>query len=501
MSLSLTQTATVRITANQAITNNLLRLLALSPSVSISGSVGTADISAGAVTAAKSTPGAYWFGTTAGGTTAYTLTLNPALGALANGVLVVFKLNATNTNPSTLNVNGLGAKSLKRNGVDLRPGDIVANGIYVATYNSTSDAWEIITRMASPDFRHENIGSGNAYVWTSSESPAVTSLTAIRGQPLFCRIGASNTGPATLAVDGLAATDIVYPDQSPLVGGELKVGAIACLSYSSVITKFVLLSASGNQRPAIVAACRNLLAFNNTATPNSKVDVTADEVIVKNTSGNAVVLSTVSLTVDIAASGANGLDTGAEASSTWYYVWVIWNGSTTAGLLSTSATAPTMPSGYTHKALVGAVRNNGSSNFVAFNQHDRQVWMEEQVVLANKAAAVNDTWEVLAGADLTAFRAAIPPVARSCSGIIGAGNTTDNCDAHLGSVKEDGTLASTILGVQIFSLQNKATAVGGFGGCTTFSNLPVRGGASYNLQWKSRLTTLEVSVSISSYKF
>ena len=66
MALSLTQTALVRVTAGQAVTNNLLRLLALSPSVSISGSVGTADLAAGAVTAAKATPGAYFFTDTAG---------------------------------------------------------------------------------------------------------------------------------------------------------------------------------------------------------------------------------------------------------------------------------------------------------------------------------------------------------------------------------------------------------------------------------------------------
>lgn len=70
--------------------------------------------------------------------------------------------------------------------------------------------------------------------------------------------------------------------------------------------------------------------------------------------------------VAITATGANALDTGTEANSTWYYVWLIKHGTngTVAGLLSTSATAPTLPSGYTHKRLIFAVRNDASGNFI-----------------------------------------------------------------------------------------------------------------------------------------
>lgn len=73
------------------------------------------------------------------------------------------------------------------------------------------------------------------------------------------------------------------------------------------------------------------------------------------------------LTADITASGANGLDTGSEASSTWYSAWVIQKADgTVASLLSTSATSPTMPSGYTLKRRIGWVRNDASSNFLPF---------------------------------------------------------------------------------------------------------------------------------------
>jgi hypothetical protein len=73
-------------------------------------------------------------------------------------------------------------------------------------------------------------------------------------------------------------------------------------------------------------------------------------------------------------SGANGLDTGAEAASTWYYVWLISDGSTMAGLLSTSAATPTMPGGYVYKTLVGASYNDATSNLRSIYQRGNRVY-------------------------------------------------------------------------------------------------------------------------------
>lgn len=74
--------------------------------------------------------------------------------------------------------------------------------------------------------------------------------------------------------------------------------------------------------------------------------------------------------------GAGGLDTGARAASTWYYIYVIHNGTSAAFLISVSATAPTMPSGYIYRALVGAVYNNGSNQLKKFRQVGRIVHQE-----------------------------------------------------------------------------------------------------------------------------
>jgi hypothetical protein len=148
----------------------------------------------------------------------------------------------------------------------------------------------------------------------------------------------------------------------------------------------------------ITGSFRNLIVQTNAATPDSKVDILADEVMLEDTSGNAKRVESVSLTADITVTGANGLDTGAEAANKWYSIWVIDNGTTTASLLSESATAPTLPSGYTFKARVGWVRNDGSSNFIRFKQVNRRVqYIVPQVMASGVAGDVSiPTWVAVA---------------------------------------------------------------------------------------------------------
>jgi len=80
-----------------------------------------------------------------------------------------------------------------------------------------------------------------------------------------------------------------------------------------------------------------------------------------------------------AGSSSGGLDTGTVSPSTWYYIWLIYNPTSkiTDFLFSLSATAPTMPSGYTVGYRLGAVLTNGSSNILAFQRwHDWTFWTD-----------------------------------------------------------------------------------------------------------------------------
>ena len=125
----------------------------------------------------------------------------------------------------------------------------------------------------------------------------------------------------------------------------------------------------------VIAACRNLAVSRPSV---ATVTVTADELLLKNSGGDYLLASTVSVTPNITASGANGLDTGAEGSSRFYFVWVIAKADgTVAGLLSESATAPTMPATYTFKALVSAVYNSVGSAFTDYIQRGNRCYYAE----------------------------------------------------------------------------------------------------------------------------
>jgi hypothetical protein len=88
-------------------------------------------------------------------------------------------------------------------------------------------------------------------------------------------------------------------------------------------------------------------------------------------------ISNAALTVNLTVSGRGGLDTGSEASSTWYYVYAV--PATTSGQLAVvaSVTAPGSggPTGFSAWKYLGAIRNDGSSNIVKFYQAGNEfVW-------------------------------------------------------------------------------------------------------------------------------
>lgn len=79
------------------------------------------------------------YGTTSGSANTYNLTLNPALTAYTAGVCVAVKIHATNTGSSTININGLGAKTIKDSkGNNLTASKLMLNGVYTLRYDGTN---------------------------------------------------------------------------------------------------------------------------------------------------------------------------------------------------------------------------------------------------------------------------------------------------------------------------------------------------------------------------
>lgn len=145
---------------------------------------------------------------------------------------------------------------------------------------------------------------------------------------------------------------------------------------------------------------------------NATATWTADELVLEDASGNQVAIASFNKTANLAASGAAGLDTGAEASSTWYNAWAICKADGTQSIiLSTSSTIAglTFPSGYTYAGLIGAVRNNGSSNLVDFRQAGALVDIDAtQIITAG--TQTSDT------SINTLLETAVPPLARKVQG-------------------------------------------------------------------------------------
>jgi hypothetical protein len=82
--------------------------------------------------------------TTAGTSTAYTLSYDVSPAAYVDGEIISFVVNATNGAAATINVNALGAKALRLFGGNLLPGALLANQIVQARYGSAAGAFDII---------------------------------------------------------------------------------------------------------------------------------------------------------------------------------------------------------------------------------------------------------------------------------------------------------------------------------------------------------------------
>jgi len=105
-----------------------------------------------------------------------------------------------------------------------------------------------------------------------------------------------------------------------------------------------------------------VLAYNSTTTVDIGTGRCRDD------SDTDDILFQTTQTINLGTTGANGLDTGSQASDTMYYIWAIKNPTSkaVAGLASLSGTSPTMPSGYTLKRVIGAIRSDDSTEICDF---------------------------------------------------------------------------------------------------------------------------------------
>jgi len=276
-----------------------------------------------------------------------------------------------------------------------------------------------ITSLAAPTNDTSNIKIlvfADALTFTHSANlilPASSNITTVAGDVAYMVYEGSSVW---------RCVSYIRADGKPVVGGDVVDDTTPQLGGN--------LDANSNQSNLpigwgnVLAPHEGLICkYVTTAT----VDIDADAVYLRDTSNYVYKASSVNLTVDITASGANGLDTGSEATSTWYYLWVIYNGTTVAGLLSTSSTGPTMPSGYTYKGLVGAIYNDSGSDFDKMHQQGARVIATSKTALSAGSATT---------ATSVSLATMIPPVAKTVIGVIAVDDDASNASS-VGNIYAD----------------------------------------------------------------
>ena len=238
-------------------------------------------------------------------------------------------------------------------------------------------------------------GSGTAYVLSKVSTFNEPTVYTTGFQARF-KAGSTNTASATINIETIGVKTLkklnASGSKSNLVSGDIIQNRYYKCTYDG--TDFVLfedvLNSANNIRD------RNLRLKNNVTNPNNQVDLTADFITVYNSSQQSLVVSVGSaLVCDLAVSGIGGLDTGSEASDTWYYLYVVYNPATddTKLLFSLSLSSPTLPTGYSYFRRVTDNYNNSSSHINPYFQVNnvKTVEVNDNRIAVNITSAINTT--------------------------------------------------------------------------------------------------------------
>lgn len=274
--------------------------------------------------------------------------------------------------------------------------------ITCGTFNVTTNTFyaaNSATTNGSTNYAADSSASANTV--TISTSPARTAYTV--GESFRIKLANSITDTATLNVDGLGAKTIKKNGSSNLENGDFIAGQMMDVIYDGTYMQVIggntssLLVYNSSAKTSLVNADKFFIS--NSESSNLNGSITYANLVAQLSSGlkkgeiigplpsiqsvstvrfpsglqarddsNTVdIILTGNIDVSLAVSGAAGLDTGSEAANTKYYYWLIRKSSdgTVSVIASTSATSPTMPSGYDQKRLMPfMVVNDASSNII-----------------------------------------------------------------------------------------------------------------------------------------
>ncbi|WP_236209000.1 hypothetical protein [Pseudomonas tohonis] len=402
-----------------------------------------------------------------GSANVYQVAFTPAVTSVVDGLRLRFRAKTANTGASTFSPNGVSAAPIwsKKHGA-LTGGEIIANGEVEVVWNAalnTTGAWVLLentggadqlpagsygttpsfgdSSLAVPttDFVQQALG---AILAKNVAGGANVTLTAVEARyPIIALTGAL-TANINVVVPASSREWIISNNTSGAFTLTVKTaaGTGIAVTQGTATNLFcdgtnVLQAGVTVASQSVQGASKNLQA--SATGLSASLQVSADELVVESSGNQYQTLRGVSLTINSAASGANGLDTGIIAASTWYSIWIIYNPTTlaVAGLLSTSSTTPTMPSGFTYKARVGWIRTDGTNKYpLSFIKFGRRT-----------------QYKVAAGSNLTGYPS-------PASGVAGSVTTPTLVAVGLANFVPP-TASTAIIGIGVNTSQTSANAI------------------------------------------
>jgi len=168
----------------------------------------------------------------AGGTAnGITVTANADLGAYADGMIIAFKAAANNTGSTTLNVNAVGTRQIRKltgsGDVPLSANDIRQNGIYVCRYNSSlnsgSGGWQLL-----------NPSAGFANLVSPSTDNAIVRFDGTSGALQDSLASVNDIGRVSAV--GIFSTADIQASNADVIASNYQVGGSGVYSVSSAGT-------------------------------------------------------------------------------------------------------------------------------------------------------------------------------------------------------------------------------------------------------------------------
>lgn len=306
-------------------------------------------------------------------------------------------------------------------------------------------------------------GSAGAYVLTPTNVSYPTAYT--QGEVYGAKANFTSVGNDTLNVNGLGAKKIYIQGASgptAITAGAIVSAQQFLVSYDSALNAaaggFQLLSAPSTATVTVVSG--NVGAVNGkmlVTSASATATFTADEITTETAlAGTAYKLASYSQAVNLATTGAGGMDTGAAPASGFVSVYAINKADGTTSILACNVTTSSaeiygggsMPSGYVASALLGIVKTNGSSQIIISCLLGRKYsWVGTSALVAGNATSLTSV--SLTAVPTTArfvdlycsFSAT--PAATQTGAVIRSGNTSSYPGITLAL---SGAAASPILG-------------------------------------------------------